>query len=139
MVLLSVIVTLVLLFPTSAFRTGNWLPDIGRGIDDPGGAYALSEDLRDNGNPFIEYVRFFFGPLLFLSMPLSVFYWRKLGFRVRILAVFSILGVVALFVAMGTNRGIADTVLLVPWLLTAAHFSGMIRFTAKRIIFITAC
>src|SRR5258708_1916247 len=52
LVLLSVIVTLVLLFPTSAFRTGNWLPDIGRGIDDPGGAYALSEDLRDNGNPF---------------------------------------------------------------------------------------
>lgn len=134
LVLISILVNLVLLFPTSIYRTGKWYPDVLAGMENPGLAYAISEDLRETGNPLVEYIRFFAGPLLFMALPLSIFYWRSLHRRVRVLAVASITGTVALFIAMGTNKAIADTVLLVPWVLTAAHLSGVLHFSKKQIM-----
>jgi hypothetical protein len=134
LIFISIVVNLALLIPTSLFRTGKWYPDILSGIENPGLAYAISEDLRETGNPVIEYIRFFAGPLLFMALPLSIFYWRRLSNLVRTFAVISIAGTVALFIAMGTNKAIADTVLLVPWVLTAARFAGVLKFSKKQVL-----
>src|SRR5262249_22201814 len=52
----TVIVNLLLLFPTSAFRTGSAFPDVGHALADPGAAYSGSLALRDASTPTIEYI-----------------------------------------------------------------------------------
>jgi len=120
----SALLSLVVLLPTSRFRTGQIIPDVIGGLTDPGEAYAWSQLLRDTGEPFIEYIRILIGPLLAMVLPLTVFYWERLSLKLRFLGVASIVGTVAMFIAMGTNKAFADTVLLVPWLILAAHLAG---------------
>jgi hypothetical protein len=116
----SVIVNLVLLVPTIAFRTGGAVPDLVSAFADPGAAYTSSNYLRETELPVVEYIRFFFGPILAMLVPLTVFYWRSLTMWLRTGAAISICGISVLFVAMGTNKALADFVLVVPAMLVAA-------------------
>jgi len=137
LVKISVVLNLLLLLPTSRFRTGEFIPDVVGGITDPAGAYAQSFMLREGGGggePLIEYVRIFLGPLLYMALPLTVFYWDQLSRRMRIGGVVSILGTVMLFISMGTNKAIADTVLLVPCLVFAAYCAGRMKLSRKKIL-----
>jgi hypothetical protein len=138
LVKISVVLNLVLLLPTSRFRTGRFIPDIIGGITDPGGAYARSFILREGGEPLIEYLRIFLGPLLYMALPLTVFYWNRLSRKVRAWGIVSICGTVVLFIAMGTNKAIADTVLLVPCLVIAAYCAGQMKLSRKQILRIGA-
>lgn len=135
---ISLALNLLLLLPTSRFRTGRFIPDLIGGITDPGGAYAQSLILREGGEPLIEYVRILIGPLLYMALPLSVFYWDQLSRRMRIAGIASMLGTVVLFIAMGTNKAIADTVLLVPCLVFAAYCAGRMKLGRKKILRIAA-
>jgi hypothetical protein len=133
---ISVVLNLLLLLPTSHFRTGRFIPDVIGGITDPGGAYAQSFMLREGGGggePLIEYVRIVLGPLLYMALPLTVFYWDQLSRKMRIAGIVSILGTVALFIGMGTNKAIVDTVLLVPCLVLAANCAGRMKLSRKRV------
>lgn len=134
LVIKSVIVSLILLLPTSRFRTGSFIPNFIGGITDPGGAYAQSLILRESGEPLIEYVRILLGPLLYMTLPLTVYYWDRLSPRIRFGGVVSILGTVVLFIAMGTNKAIADTVLLVPCLVFAAYCAGRPKLSRRKIL-----
>ncbi len=62
------------------------------------------------GFPIVEYLRILLGPILGMVLPLTVFYWETLSTKLRLLGIAGILGTVALFLAMGTNKAIADTV-----------------------------
>ncbi|MBN1876301.1 MAG: hypothetical protein JXA33_18900 [Anaerolineae bacterium] len=125
--LFSLLANLILLWPTIAFRTGSWLLDLHTAISNPGIAYSHSLAQRLQTTPIIEYIRILLGPLLFMVLPLAVFYRCRLKLWVLGLGVFVILGTVAMFVAMGTNKGIADTIFLTLWLLLAGHLSGVSR------------
>jgi len=129
---ISLIVNLLVLFPTAALYTGRTIPDVMSGIANPGEAYLASQAIRQDTVPIIAYLRIFVGPFIYMLLPLTVFYWSRLIPAVRALAVFSILGVLVTFVAMGTNKAIADTVLLVPWLVLAGHLSGVSRLDRIR-------
>jgi hypothetical protein len=134
-VLIGLIVNLVLLVPTSAFRTGSSMPDILGGIDDPGQVYKTSNEFRAEGGGLAEYLRILAGPLLFLLLPLTVFYWRRLKWLTRGLSAVAILGFLAMYVAIGTNKALADFVLLTPSLIVANYFarslSGDRRLAAR--------
>jgi hypothetical protein len=130
----TVAVNLVLLFPTAAFRTGSALPDIGQALANPGVAYSDSLNVREANTPIIEYIRLLVGPFIALLLPMVIFYWRFIKRFYRLLGLIVIFGIVALFIAMGTNKAIADTVLLLPWLLLAAHWAGFIRFDLKKLL-----
>jgi len=134
LVLWSALATLTVFFPTSLFRTGHALPDVVYGLTYPGEAYAVSQDLRHAGEPLVEYLRIFLGPLLGFLLPLTVFYWPRLTHIVRVIGVAGILSTVALFIAMGTNKAIADTVLLVPLMVISSHFARVIKLNWKRIV-----
>jgi hypothetical protein len=133
-IVVSIVVNLLLLFPTAALNTGSFLPDVLGGIANPGAVYSTSLAVRKEWTPMtaIAYLRIFVGPLLFLLLPLTVFYWRCLGWTARGLAVFSLLGVVATYVAMGTNKVIGETAFLIPWLLLAGCCAGVSRFSRNR-------
>jgi len=128
----SLAVSLAVLLPTTLFRTGSLFPSIIDALSNPGQVYTASLRTRTEVLPLIEYVRFFLGPLIGMLLPLTLFYWRRLGLVGKIGGVINIGGVILTFIAMGTNKAIADTLAVIPWLLLAGHFSGTLRLSFKR-------
>jgi hypothetical protein len=140
LVLWSAAASLLLLFPTSRARTGSALPDVLYGIQNPGEAYGMTNSLAgSNSLPLIEYMRILLGPLIGLLLPLTIFYWERLDKRIRLLGISGILGTVALFLAMGTNKAIADTVLLLPWMTFAGYKAGLLHLRPRRILILCLC
>ena len=134
-IVVSLTVNLLLLFPTAALNTGNFFPDVLGGIANPGAVYSTSLAVRKERTflTAIGYVRILVGPFLYcMLLPLTVFYWRRLGWTARGLAIFALLGVVATYVAMGTNKVVGETAFLIPWLLLARHCAGVSRFSRSR-------
>jgi hypothetical protein len=130
----SSMVNLVLLFPTSLHRTGSVIPNVVFGLTNPGEAYDLAYDLGETGDPAVEYIRILIGPWLGLMFPLAVFYWPRLTRMNRYLSLAGILTTIFLFVAMGKNKGIADTVLLVPILVIASSLAGIIELGPRKLL-----
>src|ERR1039458_92220 len=106
--LAAVAVTFLLIFPTSYFRTGHLFPDVLTGLANPGLAYNISYTFRLGSSPGAEYVRIGAGPLIGLCLPLVVVYWNRLSRTLRTLGVATIGLNLGLFVAMGTNKALAD-------------------------------
>jgi hypothetical protein len=117
----------LMIFPTSLLNTGRLVPDVVFGLLNPGEAYATYQSARVATAPIAAYVRMLLGPLLALPLPLTVFFWSSLSRRTRFLGVSSILGNVALYIAMAVNQGVALTVLLIPCYLAAAVVAGRLR------------
>jgi hypothetical protein len=131
-VLIAAIVDLAMLFPTSAYATGHWLPIPWAAARDLADAYTSSLQRRDAGTPYVFYVRMVLAPLSASLLPLAVFYWRRLSPTTRSLAVASTAGTIALFVAMGANAGLAHFVAIFPWFVVAAHIAGVQRLGSKQ-------
>ncbi len=141
LVLWSAALSLLLLLPTSRARTGSAIPNVVNGIVNTGDAYAraVAFSMDPHGFVMVEYARIVSGPLLTLLLPLTVFYWRRLTKTTRALAVSAVLGTVALFIAMGTNKAIADTVLLLPWMVFAGHKAGVLSLKPRRVLLLCLC
>jgi hypothetical protein len=140
--LVSAIVTAVLFLPTVYFRTGSLLPNVSAGLSDAGAAFSDSNLIRQSQLPLIEYIRFVVAVPLSLLLPLTAFYWNRMTRPLRVACATCLLGIPALFVAMGTNKAIADIVLILPWLLLASYLAGNIKasFTrATAALAITGC
>ncbi len=131
---ISLTVNLLLFLPTSAFRTGSSIPDIVQGLEDPGQVYFDSNAWRALGGHPVEYIRIFVGPLLFLLLPLSIFYWHRLKTLTKIMASLYIVAYLCMYIAIGTNKGIADFVLLFPCLIVARGCAGFFKLNRRRII-----
>jgi len=131
LVKVCLIVTLVLLVPTSLLNTGSVVPNMLAGILDPGAAYARSIELRSERPvlTLVAYVRILVGPLLFLFFPLLVVYWSLLSARVRLSGSLALGFIVATYIAMGVNKGIADLLGLFPALVLTAYFAGKLVVT----------
>jgi hypothetical protein len=133
--LLSLGVSLVLLYPTAVFRTRGTM-DVAGALDDPGQAYVESVSAlkaAEGGALVVEYARILVGPALVLLLPLTIFYWKRLGVSIRITAVAAHVCLVLISIAMGTNKLFADTALLVPLMLVAGHLSGVSRLRRRAI------
>ncbi len=137
----AALASILLLFPTSKARTGSFMPDVAYGISNPGEAYAQTYSLMNEsaGLPLIEYIRILSGPLLIMLLPLTIFYWEYLTKKTKFLGITGILGTVALFLAMGTNKAVADTVLLLPWMIFAGYKAGVLHLKPRRVIVVSAC
>jgi hypothetical protein len=131
LVLVAVIAEIVLLFPTSRFNTGQWIPNPWTAAEDLGAAYTASIALREHGTPYIHYFRILVAPLLALGVPLGVFYWQSLSTLTRVLFTTSVVGTLALYVTMGANAGAAHWMALFPWFVLAGHFSGVQRLDRR--------
>jgi hypothetical protein len=136
LVLVCAAVDLLLLFPTSKLNTGFWVPRPFAVLTDLGDAYTRSLTLRDLGTPYVNYLRIVVAPLLAASLPLGVFFWSSLGTLTRVVFAASILGTLALFVAMGANAGIAHWAALFPWFVAANWLSSGRRLSRR--VWITA-
>jgi hypothetical protein len=124
---LSLFLNLLLLLPTSWSRTGSWIPNVVEGIRNPGIVYYLANARQAEGGNAIEYLRILLGPLLVLYFPLAIFYWQKIGRKQKFLVILIVLWTAATWIAIGTNKGLADYVLLIPWIFLSSFLAKEFR------------
>jgi hypothetical protein len=122
---IAIVLSLLLALPTSFSRTGSIVPDLAVGLEDPGEAYGRAVFRGQSGGEHVvfEYLRIMLSPLLALALPLLVACWSSFALWKRLLGSFAVLWVVSLYIATGTNKGVADFVLILPWLVILRRFS----------------
>ena len=125
------LVTLMLAIPTSLSRTGQLIPDVLGGIANAGYAYNDSLALRAYGNPYVlaEYARILLSIFLAGTLPLLVAYWSIFTLRWRIMGLVAIASSIAVYLATGTNKGLADLICLTPFF----YFLSLRIFVLKKI------
>ena len=131
----ALIVTFVLLIPTSLSRTGGVLPDILAGINDPGTVYNQNLERLEGGNALVvvEYLRMLLSPLIVGVYPLAIVYWSRLSKKVRFFCLAAIMFNLSLYLATGTNKGLADFVITLPWLIFLGISAGILKLRIGRV------
>ena len=119
----------LLAIPSSLSRTGTLLPDVLEGIRNPGPVYNANFERLEAGNPYVvvEYLRLLLSPFLVGLMPVAVVYWSRLSRGLKLSALGAIGFHLSLYVATGTNKGLADALVSVPWLIFLGVFLGTVR------------
>jgi hypothetical protein len=131
---LSLVVTFVLLVPTSLSRTGSVLPNVIEGLSNVGAVYNENVERLEGGNAFVlvEYLRMLLSPMLVAVLPLTVVYWSTLSGGLRIASVLAIGSTLSLYVATGTNKGLADLLVITPWFVYLGVRTGVLQFRVSR-------
>jgi hypothetical protein len=125
----------VLILPLTAYaRTGSWVPDVMRGLLDPGGAYADAHRFAEGGGNAASYLRILAAPALVLLFPLGIFYWARMSKGMRAVMASAMAAVVLLSIATGQRRDIADLLVTAPLLLAASHMAGITRLKRSTIV-----
>lgn len=130
----SLLITCILIIPTALSRTGSFLPNIFEGLSDAGAAYNRNFERLLEGNPFVfvEYLRILFAPFLVAVFPLTVVYWSRLNRRLKVLSSVVIYFNLSLYLATGTNKGMADFVITLPWLIFLGVSTGLLHLQVRR-------
>ena len=123
----ALVVTVLLAIPTSLSRTGSAIPNAVEGLRNTGVVYNENFERLEVGNPFVvvEYLRMLVSPWLTAAFPLTVFYWGRLSWSVRLVALAAIGFNLSMYLATGTNKGIADVTVTLPWLVFLAAAVGI--------------
>jgi|ERR1039457_843869 hypothetical protein len=130
LVKVSLVLNIIWIIPSFMLRLGiehldfdTIMTAIATGFIDPADMYkariAAQNELEST--PFFGYIALLIAPILWLIVPLGVFYWNKLNRLTRVSFVFFVIADLLSWVAIGTNKGIADFVVLMPWLLIARN------------------
>src|SRR5262249_4574515 len=82
----------------------------------------------------VNYVRIPVAVALASSLPIGIVYWRRLAGWVRVAFVVLVLGNLAMFVAMATNKGVGELAFLLPWLLVAGMAGGELPRRGKGLV-----
>ena len=128
-------ITLVLAIPTSMSRAGTVIPDVLGGLHDVGLAYNDTVDRFAAVNSWVvaEYARIVMGPWLTALFPLTVFYWGRMSLGMRLAAAGLIAFNLAIYIATGVNKGFADIVITLPWVLFLSVSAGLLRIKRFRL------
>lgn len=123
---LSFWIFLVMLLPTSLSRSGAIIPDVMRGIANTGEVYNANYDRIISGNPYVavEYLRIVLSPFLLAFFPLVIIFWERIPTWQKFTSVAMYLYFVAIYIAIGTNKAIIDSILLLPAFIYVARVSG---------------
>lgn len=130
----SVVVSLAFVLPTAAYRTGEILPSITASILNPGTAYVRSYQLRNEAPGFVEYLRILAGPILALLIPLTAGYWNLASRTLKIAASAAVAGGILTYLAMGTNKGLADPIMVIGAVLAARVLGRQLRLSRAQLL-----
>lgn len=135
---LVLLLSLVFLYPKILIKLGvEWASPIDfvdmviNGFTNPAVAYSnkfvdVYEGYRSMSNPMVVGY-FFVTPLLFMTVPIGIFYWQCLKPIQKFIICLLILTDVMTYVAMGTNKGIFDYIIWAPLIIAARDPAKMIR------------
>jgi hypothetical protein len=126
---IALLISCLLIIPTSLSRTGNIIPDIIDGLQNLGAAYNknINRLKQENSYVLVEYTRIIVSPFLISVFPLTIVYWARMPNSLRTLAVISIIFDLFFHLATGTNKGLADFIVTAPWLVILASKSGILK------------
>lgn len=130
----SLQISCILIIPTALSRTGSFLPNIFEGLSDAGAVYNRNFERLQDGNPFVavEYLRILFAPYLVAVFPLAVVYWSRLNRRLKLLSSVVVFFNLSLYLATGTNKGMADFIVTLPWLIFLGVLTGLLHLQIRR-------
>ncbi|WP_422668380.1 hypothetical protein [Candidatus Methylopumilus planktonicus] len=113
----GILVNFLLFIPLSLSRTGDIFPNTIFSLFHPGDAYLQNYHRLLNGNSFVfaEYLRSFLSPWAIGILPVLIIYWQSVTKFYKALAVVCIFLNITLYIATGTNKGIADFAVIFPW------------------------
>ena len=136
----SLLITVLLAIPTSLSRTGSAIPNVLEGLRNAGVVYNENFERLEAGNPYVavEYVRLLVAPWLTAVFPLAIVYWGRMGWALRLVALAAISFNLSIYLATGTNKGVADAIATLPWLVFVAIALGTLkirRFGLKVTVF----
>jgi hypothetical protein len=122
---------LVMALPTSVTRTGGLVPDVAAGVANAGSVYNANFERIEAGNTLVvvEYLRMLLSPWLTAVYPLTILYWGRLSGSWRAFALAMIAFNLSVYLATGVNKGIADVVVTVPWLVLLAASLGLLKIS----------
>src|ERR1017187_337411 len=120
------------------FNLGGFFAAVISGLTAPGQQYddkVKNYPLMAGGTSSIQdYVTILLYPLLWIAFPLGVVFWTRLSIKVRVaLVVWTILDLFT-WVAAGTNKGIADFILLLPCLRVARKPAMLANITLRDVM-----
>jgi hypothetical protein len=122
---------------SQAFDLEEFVAAAATGFTDPGQrydekvkAYLLSAGRDSTTQDYISLLLF---PLLWIAFPLGVFFWKQLSIQVRVALIAWTIFDLSTWVAAGTNKGIADFVLLLPSLLVAQKPSMLANLRLRKV------
>ena len=107
------------------------LPNVWHGLPDAGSAYAENKGATSPA-PSRSYVRILAAPLTILILPLTLFLWPRLSRRARVAGATCVVLFVALTIAQGVNRGVADISAYVVLFLVLVAGSSLVARAARR-------
>jgi hypothetical protein len=124
----------LLAIPSSLSRTGELLPDVIEGIRNTGAVYNANFERLEQGNPFVfvEYLRLLLSPFLVGLLPVAVVYWSRMSRGLKLAGLLAIVFHLSLYVATGTNKGVADSLVTVPWMMFLGVSLGTLRLRVSR-------
>lgn len=134
----ALFVNYLLFIPSSLSRTGSFFPDLVLGLTNTGLAYNINLVRLDQGNPYVlfEYLRMVTSPWLIGLFPMAVVYWKQISSSMRYLCFGAIFLNVSLYIGTGTNKGLADLVITLPWLIALGVSVGYLKVRLRPRIFI---
>ncbi|MBV5329611.1 MAG: hypothetical protein JZU65_18620 [Chlorobium sp.] len=115
----ALLVNYALFIPSSLSRTGALFPDVLFGLTNTGLAYNLNFERLEQGNPFVlvEYARMLLSPWVIGLFPVAVVHWKSLNRSIKYLCFGAFFLNISVFISTGTNKGLADFVITLPWLI----------------------
>lgn len=133
LVWLSVSITLVILIPATIHQTGGDI-NVARALTDPGRAYGATRAAAAvAATTRAVYIPIILSPLVWPLLPLTVVFWSRFSVLLRSFAVVGILGGAFIFLLIGTNKGLVDIMILMPWLLVIRSKDPSRLLEAKRV------
>jgi len=129
----AAVVSLAMLMPTSFARSGSAFPQVIEGFTNAGAAYNAHQAWLETRESFlVEYLRILLSPILIGLLPWSIVYGGQMSIQMRVIAVLAVFGFISIYVATGTNKGLADLLITVPWLVALAVLRGELRLRVPR-------
>lgn len=111
---------------------------IAAGISDPAAQYH--QKIRDiaalGPSTLVGYLTFLVYPILWILVPVAVLYWHRLSTWTRIGFGLWFICDISTWVASGTNKGIADYAVLLPWLLIARRPALLANLNSRKVLMI---
>jgi hypothetical protein len=110
------------------------------GFKNPSIAYAekhLTEfsDFNTLSNPVV-LLYFLLLPLMYFSIPLGIYYWKKITMWQKTALLFLISMDILSYIAIGTNKGIFDYIIMIPFLIIARKPASIIlkKISKKQLV-----
>tara|TARA_B100000579_G_C22819564_1_gene849791 strand:- start:902 stop:2155 length:1254 start_codon:yes stop_codon:yes gene_type:complete len=136
---ISFLLNLIFIYPKFLFRLkiaflsiSDILNHIAIGFFTPGYAYAdrfarTYEGFSTLSNPLVLAYNIVL-PFLYLAIPLGIYFWDRLNISSRIILLVIIFLEILSYIAIGTNKGIFDIAIILPWLILAKNPEKYINY-----------